>query len=113
MEWLYLLGLTIAISGLGLIDRAYKLAFFHDFKRTAATLGIAIALFAVWDILGINLGIFFHAGSEFTLPLRLIPEFPLEELFFLMLLTYVSLIVYRYVQVAPTLKPLGRGKAGK
>jgi|ETNmetMinimDraft_21_1059911.scaffolds.fasta_scaffold07848_2 lycopene cyclase domain-containing protein len=97
MEWFYLLGLTIAISCLGLIDWKYKLAFYHDFKRTAATLFIAISLFVVWDILGINLGIFFHGGSELTLPYRIIPELPIEELFFLMLLCYVTLIVFRFM----------------
>jgi lycopene cyclase domain-containing protein len=101
MEWLYLLSLTVAISCLGLIDKRYKLAFFHNFKRTAATLLVAISLFVVWDILGINLGIFFHGGSALTLPYRIVPELPIEELFFLMLLCYVTLIVYRFIQTAP------------
>ena len=104
MEWLYLIALTISISGLGMIDWRYKLAFFYNFKRTAATLFIAISLFVVWDILGINLGIFFHGGSELTLPYRIVPELPLEELFFLMLLCYVTLIVYRFIQTAPRAK---------
>lgn len=98
MMFLYLAGLLVALACLGLIDWRYKLAFFSDARRTAATLGITIALFVVWDILGINLGIFYHGGSAYTLPVRLLPEFPIEELFFLFLLTYVALIVYRFVQ---------------
>lgn len=98
MIFFYLLGLVIAISGLLFIDYRYKLAFFFDAKRTTATLGLAIALFIIWDILGINLGIFYHGGSSFTLPFRLLPEFPIEELFFLFLLTYVALIIYRFVE---------------
>lgn len=96
--FLYLAGLLVSIAGLFVIDWRYKLAFFSDARRTAATLGIAIALFVVWDILGINQGIFFHGGSPFSLPFRLLPEFPLEELFFLFLLTYVALIVYRFIE---------------
>jgi len=98
VEWLYLLALSISISGLVLIDWRYKLAFFYDLKRTIVTLGVAIWLFIVWDIFGIELGIFFHGGSDYTLPLRIIPEFPIEELFFLFLLTYVALIIYRFAQ---------------
>jgi len=98
MQWFYLVGLVIAISCLVLIDRRFKLAFFHNFKRTALTLAISIWLFIVWDIFGIKLGIFFHGGSAYTLPYRIIPEFPIEEVFFLFLLTYVALLIYRFVE---------------
>lgn len=98
MEFAYIIGLTVALGGLTLIDWRYKLAWFYAPKRTGLTLAVAIAAFIIWDIMGIWLGIFFHGGSEWALPLRLAPEFPLEELFFLALLTYNTLIVYRYVE---------------
>jgi len=98
MQWAYLAGLLIAIACLVLVDWKFKLAFFHDLKRTASTLLIAVWLFIVWDIFGIRLGIFFHGGSHYALPFRIIPEFPVEELFFLFLLTYVALLVYRFVE---------------
>ncbi len=98
MMFLYLIGLIVAISCLVLIDYRYTLAFFYDRRRTIMTLMTAIGLFVIWDILGINLGIFFHGGSSFSLPFRLLPEFPIEELFFLLLLTYVTLIVYRFIE---------------
>lgn len=98
MMFLYLIGLIVAISCLVLIDYRYTLAFFYDRRRTAMTLMTAIGLFVIWDILGITLGIFFHGGSPFSLPFRLLPEFPIEELFFLLLLTYVTLIVYRFIE---------------
>lgn len=94
----YLIGLIISLGCLALIDWRYKLAFFYDRKRTLFTLFVAIGLFSIWDILGIWLGIFFHGGSDLTLSLRLFPEFPLEELFFLALLTYSTLIVYRFIE---------------
>jgi len=98
MQWLYLAGLLVAIACLVLVDRKFGLAFFYDARRTATTLAIAIWLFVVWDIFGIQLGIFFHGGSDYTLPARIIPEFPIEELFFLFLLTYVALLIYRFVE---------------
>ena len=98
MQWFYLAGLVIAISCLVAIDYRFKLALFYQWQRTAMTLLISIWLFVVWDIFGIKLGIFFHGNSQFSLPIRIIPEFPLEELFFLLLLTYATLLIYRFVQ---------------
>lgn len=92
----YLIGLIIALGCLSLIDWRYKLAFFYDKRRTLLTLGAAVFLFSLWDIFGIRLGIFFHGGSDLTLPLRLFPEFPIEEIFFLTLLTYTTLLAYRF-----------------
>ncbi len=96
MMWTYLAGLLVAIGCLVLIDWRYKLAFFAHWRRTVLTLGTAIGLFIIWDFLGIWLGIFYHGGSAFTLPVRIAPEFPTEELFFLFLLTYVTLLVYQF-----------------
>lgn len=98
MEWVYLIGLLVGIGGLIIIDGRWKLAFWKDTKRTAATIATAILIFILWDFLGISLGIFFHGGSAYTLPFRLAPEFPLEELFFLFLLSYSTLIIYNGVQ---------------
>lgn len=95
MQWFYLLALLVSIAGMAIIDWRYKLAFWHDRRRTVLTLAIAIGIFIAWDILGIVLGIFFHGGSKFTLPIRLLPEFPIEELFFLLLLCYCTLVVYQ------------------
>lgn len=90
----YLLGLLISIAGMAIIDWRYKLAFFHDKKRTLLTVGIGVAVFLVWDILGISLGIFLHGESKYSLPFTLLPEFPIEELFFLILLCYCTLVIY-------------------
>lgn len=95
MQWLYLLGLIVSIAGLMALDYRYRLAYWSDRKRTVTTLGIAMVVFIAWDILGIALGIFFHGGSIYSLPFRILPEFPIEELFFLLLLCYVTLLLYR------------------
>jgi lycopene cyclase domain-containing protein len=94
-QWLYLISLIVAISGMAVIDRRYKLAFWSDRRRTIITLSVAVIVFIIWDILGITLGIFFHGGSDITLPYRILPEFPVEELFFLLLLCYCTLVIYR------------------
>ena len=99
MQWFYLIGLLIGICGLLIIDRRWKLAFWKDTKRTTMTLATAIGVFVLWDFLGIFLGIFFHGNSEYSLPLRIAPEFPIEEIVFLFLLSYSALIIYHGVQL--------------
>ena len=98
MQWFYLIGLVLVIVALSIVDFKYKLAFFHDSRRTIVTLAVAMWLFIVWDIFGIKLGIFYHGDSIYTLPARIIPQFPVEELFFLFLLTYVALLIFRFVE---------------
>lgn len=98
-QWVYLIALLVSISGLATLDWRYKLAFWYDFRRTVLTLAAACWLFVVWDILGISMGIFLHGNGPYTLPIRLFPEFPIEELFFLFLLSYVTLILYRGVSL--------------
>lgn len=95
MQWLYLIALVVSIAGLATLDWRHKVAFWHDTKRSALTIGAAVAIFVIWDGLGIAFGIFFHGGSRYALPYRIAPEFPVEELFFLVLLCYTTLMIYR------------------
>lgn len=95
MEWLYLISLVVSVGCLALLDWRYKLAIWFDRRRALITLFIGVLVFIIWDLLGIQLGIFFHGNSQFSLPLRLLPEFPIEEIFFLILLCYCTLLIYR------------------
>jgi lycopene cyclase domain-containing protein len=97
MSWLYLGLLCFSIAGLAVLDWRYKLGFWFDAKRTWLTILATIVIFAIWDFFGISFGIFFHGDSPYSLPFTLAPEFPLEELFFLFLLAYCTLLIYRGV----------------
>jgi len=94
-HWFYLSALLISIAGLLVIDWRYKLAFWHNARRTAWTIAIVMAVFIFWDAIGISLGIFFKGSGEYMLPFELAPEFPIEELFFLFLLAFVTILLYR------------------
>lgn len=91
----YLAAILFSFAGMLILDRRYSLAFFHDTRRTAITLLIGVAVFVIWDIFGIGLGIFFSGDSPFTTGWYLGPEFPVEELAFLTFLCYFTLITYR------------------
>ena len=90
----YLATLVLSIVGLYLLDRRHKLAFATSPKAAALSITIAVALFLVWDLVGIGLGIFFRGDAPHLSGLLLAPELPLEELFFLILLSYNALLVY-------------------
>jgi lycopene cyclase domain-containing protein len=93
MKGLYLLVLIISLSGLTFIDYRRKLAFFFKPKQTLRILLLPMALFILWDIAGIAGHIFFIGQNKYLLGLR-IGQFPMEELFFLALLNYTSLLIY-------------------
>ena len=96
--WSYLAGLIVALGCLSLIDRRLKLAFWHDARISLQTIAVTVGIFVIWDLLGIALGIFYSGGSLYSLPFMILPEFPIEELFFLMLLSYTTLLLYRGLQ---------------
>lgn len=93
MSGLYLLLLTGSIAGLAQIDHRHKLAYFSHRRRTVLTLLITVLVFVAWDVAGIVAGIFFIGDAKVLSGIR-IGQFPLEELFFLGLLSYVSLLTY-------------------
>lgn len=95
MAFAYLALLSVSLLGMFMIDRRFKLAYFADRRRTVWVLLLGVATFLLWDIAGIALGIFSHGDSPFDLGVLLLPELPLEEILFLLLLVYLSLIAYR------------------
>lgn len=99
MQFAYLGALLLSLLGMGLIDYRYKLALFLDARRTALTLLVGVAVFAVWDAFGIGLGIFINGDTRYVTGLLLAPHFPLEEVFFLLFLCYFTLVLYRLGEI--------------
>jgi len=96
-HYFYLVSLIVVILCLGLIDRKYKLAFFYNLKLTIKTLLSAYLLFWLWDNEGIAFKIFYKGESRYSLNTVLYKNFPIEELFFLFVLVYSTLIVWRVI----------------
>lgn len=99
MQYAYLLVILFSLLGMTLLDWRHTLALFYNARRTLLIVSIAVALFIVWDIAGIGLGIFFSGHSPYMSGIYLGPEFPLEELLFLTFLSYFTLVVYRFMEV--------------
>ena len=94
MIFLYLLALLIALTGMVMLDRRFRLFFWAAPRRAAVVLLVGVAFFVAWDLAGIGLGIFFRGETEFMTGLQVAPELPIEELFFLTLLCYLTMNLY-------------------
>ena len=92
MSYLYLIGLLAAIFGLALLDYRYKLAFSKSAKYFCV-LAFSVAFFLTWDYAGISLGIFFRGETSLLSGYLVSAELPLEEIFFLILLSYNALLL--------------------
>ncbi|CAN5320182.1 hypothetical protein BH09ACT1_BH09ACT1_00890 [soil metagenome] len=100
MALLYLIALLIALFGMAMLDRRFRLFFWRDARRASIVLVVGIVFFLVWDLSGIGLGIFFRGETSFMTGLLVGPELPVEELFFLALLCYLAMNVFGYVSTA-------------
>jgi lycopene cyclase domain-containing protein len=103
----YLAILIVSLLGLYLLDRTHTLAFTVDAKRSFLSMVPAYVLFLIWDIAGIAGGIFFRGENTLLTGIQVFPEFPVEELFFLALLCYSTLIVFTWVQKTLTARESG------
>ena len=94
MGILYLAALAIALTGMVALDRRFRLFFWQDARRAAIVLVVGLVFFLAWDVAGIGLGIFFRGETDFMTGLQVAPELPLEEIFFLTLLCYLTMNLY-------------------
>ncbi len=98
-HWFYLVFLLVGVCGLFFADAKYKLVFFYHAKAAIKTILILITILLLADIAGIKLDIFF-TNQRYVTGLHIIsPNLPIEELVFLFLLSYVTLIVYRLISL--------------
>jgi lycopene cyclase domain-containing protein len=93
----YLAIVLISLLGLYLLDRTHRLAFTVDAKRSFWSMVPAFVVFVIWDIAGIANGIFFRGENTLLTGIQILPEFPIEELLFLALLCYSTLIAFRWI----------------
>lgn len=97
MGLLYLVALVIALTGMVLLDRRFHLFFWRSARRAAIVLVVGVLFFLAWDLAGIGLGIFFRGETPFMTGLQLAPELPVEELFFLILLCYLTMNLFGFL----------------
>ena len=98
MAGLYLGLLVLSIVGTVLLDYRHKLALFVDARRTVAVVVLAVVFFIAWDINGVTNGVFFKGDSDLLVGWDVATEVPIEEVFFLTLLSHLALIAFRFLE---------------
>ena len=97
MTLLYLLALLVALTGMVMLDRRFGLFFWRAPWRAAVVLLTGVAFFLIWDLGGVLGHIFFRGETVFMTGLQIFPEIPLEEVFFLTLLCYLTMNCYGWL----------------
>jgi lycopene cyclase domain-containing protein len=95
---LYLAIIVGGIVGMLLIDLRERLAIRVQPRATLLTIAVSVAFYSTWDAAGIFMGIFFEGNNNWLLGWFLAPEYPIEEFFFLTLLAYTTLVIYRWIE---------------
>jgi lycopene cyclase domain-containing protein len=93
----YLGALLLALAGMVVLDRRFRLFFWQDARRASIVLAAGLVFFLAWDLAGVGSGIFFRGETEFMTGLQVAPEVPVEEIFFLALLCYLTMNAFALV----------------
>lgn len=90
--------LLFSLSGMLILDWRHRLFWWADARRAAIVHSAAVAAFLVWDAFGIGLGVFFRGETPYMTGLQLAPELPVEELLFLIFLSWLTMNAYTGTQ---------------
>ena len=97
MTFVYLGALLVSLAGMVVLDLRFRLFFAAAPQRAAIVVVTGIAFFLAWDVAGIGAGIFFRGNPGLLTGVLIGPELPLEEIFFLALLCYLTMNVYGWL----------------
>jgi lycopene cyclase domain-containing protein len=90
----YLASLVLVIACLALTDRRWRLFLWADPRRAGAVLAAGIGFFLLWDAAALRLSLYERGASAYMTGIELAPEFPLEELFFVAFLPYLTMVLH-------------------
>ena len=93
MSILYLLFILLSLGAMVLIDHRFRLFFWRDARRATIVLVAGVLFFLAWDLAGIGLHVFARGESGYMTGIVLAPELPLEEVFFLTFLCYLTMVL--------------------
>ena len=98
MSVLYLAAIVGSTLCMGLVDRRWRLFLFARPGPALLAVGCGLAFFLAWDLVAIGLGIYERGDSPAMTGVEIADELPVEELFFIVFLCYLTMVVHRLVQ---------------
>ncbi|MGC5617302.1 lycopene cyclase domain-containing protein [Georgenia sp. Z1491] len=93
MSWTYLTALLVSTAGMATIDARHQLFLWRAPRRALLVVLVGTAYFLAWDAAGIVTGLFRHLDSRFATGLLLAPHMPVEEIVFLVFLSYLTMVL--------------------
>jgi lycopene cyclase domain-containing protein len=93
VKLVYAASLLVSLGCLVLLDLRFRLVFRRNTVASAIVVLVGVVFFIVWDAVGISSGVFRHVDSRWATGILLAPQFPLEELLFLVFLSYLTLVL--------------------
>ena len=108
-QWSYLAALLLALACIALVDHRWRLVLWSDPRRGAVVLVAGVVFFLAWDLLAVHFGFYRRSGSHLMTGLQIAPEVPVEELFFVLFLCYVTLVLHTLVDRLVTARAPGSG----
>jgi lycopene cyclase domain-containing protein len=91
----YLGALAVVLCCLALMDRRWRLFFWDDARRAAVVFTVGFVFFLLWDVVALRFQLYERGRSAYMTGIELGPDFPLEELFFLAFLPYLTMVLHR------------------
>lgn len=108
MSLLYLGAILVSAVCMGLVDRRWRLCLFRDPGPALVVLAAGTAFFLVWDLVAIAQGMYVRGDSPAMTGVEVLPELPVEEIFFIVFLCYITLVLHALLE-----RVLGRGTADR
>lgn len=94
MGAVYLASLLLGIGCMLLLDRRFRLFFWHDAAAAGLVTAAGVGFLLLWDAAGIGAGVFLSGDSAISTGILLAPELPLEEPVFLLFLVLCTMVLY-------------------
>lgn len=99
IAWAYLATVLASTGCVALVDRRWRLVVWSRAGRAAVVLPLGVAVFLVWDLLALDRGFYRRGGAEVMTGIDVAPGLPLEEVFFVLFLCYLTLVLHRGARV--------------
>lgn len=95
MSWIYLLCIVVPGLCMALVDHRWRLFAFRRPLHALVAMLVGFVFFLAWDIVAIELGVYVRGESSAMTGVEVAPELPLEEIFFILFLCYVTGVFFR------------------
>ena len=90
----YLVSLVLVLTCMALVDRRWKLFFWADARRATVVFAFGFVLFLAWDLVALHFELYERGRSELMTGVEVAPDLPVEELFFVAFLPYLTMVLH-------------------